>query len=97
MANIELVIKMPEEDYETLINTNDSRTTSMIARRNLYKALKKGTPLPKGHGALKDADRILNCKCKNNFSECDTCLDSELCALLNEAPTIIKEDKEEGK
>ena len=47
MTDIELVIKISEEDYETLVNTNDSSTPSMIARGNLYKALKNGIPLSK--------------------------------------------------
>ena len=49
MADIELVIKISEEDYKALINVNDSNLSSIIARRNLYEALKNGTPLEQEH------------------------------------------------
>lgn len=52
MADIELVIKISEEDYETLMNINDDRLSSIIARKHLYNALANGKPLLKGHGAL---------------------------------------------
>lgn len=45
MADIELVIRISEEDYETLMNINDSRLPSIIAREHLYNALANGTPL----------------------------------------------------
>lgn len=37
---------------------------------------------------LIDADVLHHCDCKGNFSECDTCLDDDLCNLVNEAPTV---------
>ena len=62
MADIELVIKIPKEDYqflkegyshlnikEHLIDTRDNRC---------YIAIAKGTPLPKGHGDLKDFEKL---------------------------------------
>jgi hypothetical protein len=45
MANIELVIRIPEEDYK--------RGTVMAS------AIRNGIPLPKGHGRLIDADELL--------------------------------------
>lgn len=39
-------------------------------------------------GKLIDADELLHCDCKGSFSECDTCLNSELCSLINDAQTI---------
>lgn len=57
MTDIELVIKISKEDYETLVNTNDSSTPSMIARGNLYKALKNGIPLSKKQELIFDKIR----------------------------------------
>lgn len=68
-----------------------------VSKRTIAKMFENGIVLPKGHGRLIDANRILNCNCKNSFSECDSCLDSELCALLNEVPTVIEADKEDKK
>ena len=55
MADIELLIKIPEEDYKKISNSNPSYADDF----NLYYAIKNGTPLPKGHrkgGAESDAD-----------------------------------------
>lgn len=94
MAHV--IVEIPEDVYGYAKKYNGS---SMLTLREeeigmCMNAIANGTPLQKGHGDLKDMDRIINCNCKNSFSECDTCLDSELCALLNEIPTIIEADKE---
>lgn len=55
---VELVIKMPEDVFKRTVfyrefrDLNDSITT--------IKALEKAVLLPKGHGRLKDADKIAN-------------------------------------
>lgn len=55
---VELVIKMPEDVFKKTVfyrefrDLNDSITT--------IKALEKAVLLPKGHGRLKDADKIAN-------------------------------------
>lgn len=56
---MQLVVKISEEDYKILININDSSLPSIIARMNFYKALKNGTPLPKGHGNLVDTNELI--------------------------------------
>ena len=84
---VEVVIKIPVETYEYWKNHSHEYV--------LAEAIKNGTPLPKGHGRLIDADKLHYCECKGNFSECDTCLDDDLCNLVNGAPTIIESDTEE--
>lgn len=56
-----------------------------------------GTPLPKGHGALKDADKLLE-TWYDDFCEfmTQTELDS-MNNIIRNADTIIEADKEEGK
>ena len=88
MADIELVIKISERDYDLACKYPDA----LIA--TYAHCIKNGTLLPKGHGRLIDADKLHYCECKGNFSECDTCLDDDLCNLVNGAPTIIEADKE---
>ena len=51
MADIELVIKISEEEYEYC------KTWELMSP--IAKAIVKGTPLPKGHGRLKDEEEIL--------------------------------------
>ena len=56
MANIELVIKIPEENYENLLK-NYRFSSEEIPIISL--AIATGTPLPKGHGRIADIDKIL--------------------------------------
>ena len=88
MAVIELVIKI----HEGLKSDFESEQWTALSCMEMKDALEKATPLPKGHGRLIDADKLHHCECKGNFSECDTCLDDDLCNLVNEAPTIIEAD-----
>ena len=67
---MELIIKIPDEIYE-LIKTDKSELIG------LPKAVKNGTPLPKGHGRLIDADEL----------PIDIEWDD-----IEKAPTIIKAD-----
>ena len=54
MADIELVIKMPEESYKATCNG------CMLPPdvENVVRGIKNGTPLPKGHGDLIDRSKI---------------------------------------
>ena len=48
MADIELIIRISEEDYEYIKNSNDMN----------FNAIKNGIVLPKQHGKIIDADSI---------------------------------------
>jgi hypothetical protein len=54
MADIELVIKIPEDEYNIIKKSNAPMTwvEDLIA---------KGTPLPKGHGRIVDMDAAIKC------------------------------------
>lgn len=56
MADIELVIKIPEELKNKIdsANENNYKTYLWWFETTLYCAIKDGTPLPKGHGDLID-------------------------------------------
>lgn len=49
MADMELVIRIPEEDYEYIKNNNDIN----------FNVIKNGIPLPKKHGDLIDRSKLL--------------------------------------
>jgi len=53
---MKIVIELSEEDYKVFVRQycNDS-----TPRCRLYKAIKSGSVLPKGHGRLIDADELL--------------------------------------
>jgi len=82
MADIELVIKISEDSYKATCNG------WMLPPdvENVVQGIKNGTPLPKGHGRLIDADALKN-GWKNGFHK------KIVDALMDDAPTIIEADK----
>lgn len=73
---MQIVIDIPEEEYKKI-------TQGKWEGNSLADYIENGTPLPKGHGRLIDADAI-----DTRFS------DPEVVETLEEAPTIIPAEKE---
>lgn len=69
---MKIVIDIPEEMYQNVLNGTYCGT--------LYEKLKNGTPLPKGHGRLIDADEL---ESRMKIGYC----------IVRDAPTIIEADK----
>jgi hypothetical protein len=80
MADIELLIKIPEDEYNIAKYGQYGNINVDIVR----KTIANGTPLPKGHGRLIDADVV-----DTRYS------DPEVIETLNQAPTIIEPYKAE--
>jgi len=88
MSEIELIIKIPEEVYKSIINGKNY----ISYQEYMEEAIKNGKLLTKGHGRLKDENEIKqmieDAKVKNesskNFAE----------NIIRFAPTIIESDKE---
>lgn len=82
---MQIVIKIPEDYYKAIkeIPVEQSTADMLIIRY--------GTPLPKGHGRLKDENEIKqmieDAKVKNEFSK--TFAEN----IIKFAPTIIEADK----
>ena len=91
---MKLLIDISEEDYKTLVNVNDSRLPSMIAREHLFNAIANSTPLPKGHGKLQDVNKIYDKIDALNRSEKYKGKYTGVLAILTTADTIIEADKE---
>lgn len=92
MADTELVIKIPEEimDY---IKRNGC--LSVIYGDEVANAIIKSTPLPKGHGTLKDADELYSIfkeKC-DAYNIDNLSFISDMDMNFDLAPTIIEADK----
>ena len=86
---MELIIGIPEEDYERLKEYKKAPFCSLTSRT--YEAIANGVLLPKGHGRLIDADEI---QFENN--EFDTYSDySRAFDAIDQADTIIEADKEQ--
>ena len=86
MADIELVIKMPEEVYKDIMVHNREMRESGKSAYYFEGLIKNGIPLPKGHGRLIDADAL-------NFTDIDSANYGS--NYIRIAPTIIEADKEE--
>lgn len=99
MADIELVIKVNEKDFEFLKQSEGARYN-----RTIIEAVINGTPLPQGHGRLIDKDHMiarLEAASKFYDGENADAFDKRFSYGLKEAaikvaeePTIIEADKE---
>lgn len=94
---MKIVIDIPEKIYNRYINYTESYIDFMFigTEEILVKATKNGTPLPKGHGRLIDADAMINKLCIDEASEffgSVTC--AEIMDFINNEKPIIEADKE---
>lgn len=86
MANIELIIKIPEEKYNQIINSYQG---SNVRPKDYEIAIINGIPLSKGHGKIIDESKINKCEQigliikDNNIIRC----------FATDAPTIIEADR----
>ena len=92
---MQIVIDIPEEMYQNVLNGTYCGT--------LYEELKKGTPLPKGHGDLIDRNELKSTSYEVLVEDGGQILDgySAYNGLteddIDSAPTIIEADKEQEK
>lgn len=89
-----LVIEISEQTYKAI-------NAGYFAGKELYNAVKNGTPLPKGHGRLIDADFTVKQYeeyCRNNckYSEkqrdcmCRACPTGDAIEMIEDAPTVLE-------
>ena len=98
MADIELVIKMPEEllryfNSFYLMNVNENKNVD-----KLVEVIKKGKTLQKGHGKIGDLDKLIKHiknlpKCPNGHSQVYD--EAMIINIINDELTIIEADKKE--
>lgn len=100
MDEIEVLIKIPKEDYEFIYDEfadGDMPDGKSLTRTILY-AIAKGTVLPKGHGDLKDYDTIKSeyIRKMSVFMSDEERMDL-LCTIVDEAEAVIEADKTESE
>lgn len=93
MADIELVIKIPEEMYKN-IQSENFWLNSGLTLSNAYDFIKNGIPLPKGHGDLKDADKLKHAFISWSMAVRGFFTDADIASIVYNSPTIIEADKE---
>lgn len=96
METVKVVIKLSKEVYDTIIKD--------IEQENWYdenapidktmRAIANGTVLPKGHGDLKDVDKLIKESSVDMWT--DYGYESMVTVeAIDDAPTVIEADKEE--
>jgi len=103
---MKIVIKIPEDAYDYLINTSFKKAPKIMFNQSakdgkhttklfdVIDAIKNGTPLPKGHGRLIDADRL---KIDNPLYlslDIPYVTEDTVEEIIDHAPTILEADKE---
>ena len=81
---MKIVIDILEKEYELIRHGNKSPLTEL----ELMRAVANGTPLPKGHGRLIDADYLredFKASKKISFAE-----RMDISCIVDHAPTIIE-------
>lgn len=97
---MQIVIDIPEEEYKRM------KEKSMFGRVDVWKdAIRNGTPLPKGHGDLKDIVKIEEAFWNNNLidknmdsidnGESQKIRRAMIRTMYLDVPTIIEADKED--
>ena len=88
MEDIELVVKIPKEEYDLIVN-DEACGLNVLTR-----AIANGKKLPKGHGDLKDVKDILN-KINLNYNNHQLIDAESLKDMIVTTSTIIEADKEQ--
>lgn len=95
---MQIVIDIDENLYTRLFDNGIDNYDDAV---DMAKAIRKGTPLPKGHGRLGDLDAVMSdiCASVNEMTNIGIMVDGEyLWAKLNDAienaPIIIEADTE---
>lgn len=89
MADIELVVKISEKAYNALTHTEFDANLIVDEMR---KAIANGTPLLKGHGRLKDIDKVERLL---DLEKTDNAIAKALKNIIESVPTVIEADKGE--
>ena len=90
MADVEIVVKIPEETYNLL----KDHGVSWLCAYRILNAVANGKLLPKGHGNLKDADKLKLAFVKWSPAVQGSFSDSDVATIVYHSPTIVEEDKE---
>lgn len=85
MADIELVINIPEDTFQYYVRLANKGEQL----NNLESIILDGTPLPKGHGKLIDADKL-----KKEIYVIDVYSEESVRQQISDAPTLIEADTE---
>lgn len=96
MGDIELVIKISEEEYINIKEAIIGLLEEGLNRASLSQvclAILEGTPLPKGHGRIGDLDALREEVCSLAYWGMNNYEPSDFIDAIDEADTIIEADR----
>lgn len=96
---MQVVIEIDDEIYNK-IQSGEYFLSCGLCLSNAYDVIKKGTPLPKGHGRLIDADKtalLSDLFCYTRYTGIDEAPYEDATKALKLAPTIIEADRSENE
>ena len=93
---MQIVINIDNEDYDDITLTGEN-TINLGVLLNLREAVRKGTPLPQGHGRIVDIGKIDNDKIESDNPIIYLTVNGEYIEAisldyLNNLPTIVEAD-----
>lgn len=83
---MKLVIDIPKEEYNYILKSDNSVFADCASKECMMHVIKKGTPLPKGHGKIVDMSEVL-IKLMQFYDG-----DKSIGQCLDEVNTIIEAD-----
>ena len=86
----DIVIKLPDNLLKGMKIENGS-----MACQRILDAVYDGVPLPKGHGDLKDAEKLKNAFITWSMAVQGNFTDADIASIICNSPTIIEADKEQ--
>ena len=87
---MKLLIEIDDKDYADIMSDSERNL-------NHYERLiKKGVPLPKGHGDLKDTEKLKNAFVAWSMAVQGNFTDADIANIVCNSPTIIEADKGES-
>ena len=94
MADMELVIRIDEEDFEIMKhNVVVNNPLCPLSQEEMVSKVANGTPLPKDHGRIGDLDVLREEVSSWGMNDYEP---SDFIDAIDQADTIIEADKEVG-
>lgn len=98
MSDVELVIKISEERYKYIKSMQSyifAISSGKSFSADIIKAIRTGTPLPKGHGEIVDVDAVIEWLKDKDIIKMSYQENNAREDMLKSVPTIIEADKAE--
>ena len=91
---MQIVINISEKSYKNIKEQVDKRDYPDM---QIGRAIVDGVPLPKGHGDLKDADKLKHAFIKRSMALQGSFTDYDIASIVYNSPIIIEADKTESE